>query len=251
MLFWISSVQGVAASPAAAQGVNDTAIARQLFTAGVAHAEGDRWTEAEDAFERSLRLAPRPVTRYNLAGAQAEAGHVVAAIENYRRFVREARDARYDAYRTHADEELERLLPLVGRMRLEVTGLEPDDQLTLDGYELDVAAVGVIVPLDPGGHEVAIERHGATDTTRFEIVSGETQDVELIVAAAAVQTTASETTAETSAEPQGRSKAGLVIGVVSAVIVAAGLGVGAYLIWGRDDAPAYPATHGPFTVVGF
>jgi hypothetical protein len=62
---------GLLCGPALAQETPDLA-ARQLFDEGVALAESARWAEAADRFERSLALADRPGTRFNLLQAYGE-----------------------------------------------------------------------------------------------------------------------------------------------------------------------------------
>ncbi|MFK7988434.1 MAG: hypothetical protein AB8I08_20600 [Sandaracinaceae bacterium] len=59
----------------------DIAEARRLFTEGRAHFDASEFAEAERAFRRSLALAPRATTAFNLASVAQRIGHALAALD--------------------------------------------------------------------------------------------------------------------------------------------------------------------------
>jgi hypothetical protein len=155
----VSSILGLAWS-VAAQAPNDVATARELFDRGVTLAQERQWDDARDAFQRSYALAPRPSTLINLAGAERQSGRLIAAIENYRLFLR---DAPPDSpLRVEAEAAVETLSARLAHLEFAVRNLLPSDVVMLDDTELRAASLGVAVPVDPGDHRVSVVRDGAT-----------------------------------------------------------------------------------------
>jgi hypothetical protein len=175
------------ASPLAAQqqpSANEIATARELFRNGVAHAEGSRWPEALDAFQRAYALWPQPTVLFNLAGAQERTGHLVAASESYRRFLREATSGTAAQFRDEAETGLARVEPKIGRIRVLARDMEIDDQLVIDGAVVSRALIGTDMPIDPGAHVIAVRR-GRTDLVHADVTIAEgehrAEPIELVV----------------------------------------------------------------------
>lgn len=161
---------------------SEMAAARGLFRSGLAHAEAGRWVAARADFERSYRLARVPVTLFNLAGAQAETGALVAAAESYRSFLQVADEGRAARYRDTAAQALAELEPRIPSLRLEAPGLIEGDVLRIDDDVVSRAALGVAFPVDPGEHRVEIlrgERSVARET--LTVAPGEERAVTLVV----------------------------------------------------------------------
>ncbi len=150
-----SSVRPVEAQTPSA---SEMAAARDLFRSGLAHAEAGRWASARADFERSYRLARVPVTLFNLAGAQAETGALVAAAESYRSFLQVANEGRAARYRRAAEQALADLEPRIPSLRIEAPGLAEGDVLRIDDDVVSRAALGVAFRVDPGEHRVEILR---------------------------------------------------------------------------------------------
>lgn len=158
----------------------EVSLAREEFQTGMEAVEGQKWEDARAAFARSYALLPRPLTLLNLAGTQAQTGHLVAASESYRQFLREARSAPASAHRADAERALARVETRLGHVELRVDGIAQDDTLTLDGEGLSTATVGLDLPIDPGKHEVLLSRAGAVAArASFDAGEGETQQVTL------------------------------------------------------------------------
>ncbi len=154
-------------SPAGAQAVDPGQFeeARALFERGNALAARQRWPEALEAFQRSLALAPRPSTRFNVAMSLLRVGQVRAAL------------GAFDEYlRTAPDTERERV-ERAQRMREEAR--EALATLTLEHVPSGAAVLvdGVLEPgdgahrelrLDPGLRRVEVRTRGGGDE-RFEV----------------------------------------------------------------------------------
>lgn len=173
-----SSVAGAQATPSDAE----VTLARELFREGVAHVRANEWPQARTAFERAYALVPRPSVLLNLAAAQVQTGRLVAGAESYRRFLREVTSGPDARRRPAAERALQEVESRIPRARIEVTGQRDADRLLLDGSEISTAVTGVALPVDPGDHELTVERDGETvGRTRFTAV--ESQEVSVHVRA--------------------------------------------------------------------
>lgn len=183
LLLWLAApLDGSPTAEAQEASSSEMAAARNLFRTGLAHAEAGRWEAARADFERSYGLARVPVTLFNLAGAQAETGRLVAAAESYRRFLQEAHEGRAARYRNAAESALAELEPKIPSIRIEVAGLEERDVLRIDENDVAQAAIGIPFPLDPGDHRVAVLREGDVVVEEsFSLAVGEARSVTLLV----------------------------------------------------------------------
>ncbi len=160
----------------------EVSVSREQFRAGMNAAEAGQWDAAREAFARAYALYPRPLTLLDLAGAQAHTGHLVDAAESYRRFLREATAPPASDHREDARRALEQIEPRIAHVRVVVTGLAPSDAVRLDGAPFPAAALGAPFPVDPGAHEVTVERESAPlHRASFEAGEGASQDVTLLV----------------------------------------------------------------------
>jgi hypothetical protein len=166
---------------AQAQSPNDVAMARDFFERGVAFAQAREWDEAREAFSRSYALAPRASTLINLAGAERQSGRLVAALESYRQFLREA-PAGESALRDEAQAAVNELGPRLARVEIEVRNLLSTDVVKLDGHELRAASLGAAIPIDPGAHRIEVVREGVVLRERaFELAEGASDRVSIEV----------------------------------------------------------------------
>ena len=71
------------------------------------------------------------------------------------------------------------------RSRFSVSGLQPNDTLTMDDRAFQRAALGAGYPVNPGHHALVVRRDGAEATRReFDIAEGASLDVAMDAAAA-------------------------------------------------------------------
>ena len=163
----------------------ERAAAREAYTAGVAAANASDWPVAHEQFARSYGLFPHPRTLLNLAGAQAQTGRLVEAMESYRTYVREAEAAGEDAAsRTAAQAELAELDPRIPRATFAVDGLLEADELRLDDTTVSHAVVGTALPVNPGDHRLSVARLTREVIGRdFSAAEGERLELSLVVPA--------------------------------------------------------------------
>lgn len=175
--------QGDEAGPASADSAAQAeraAMARALFTEGLAHARESRFTEAIDRFSRAHELRPAPGIAYNLASALARVGRLVEASELLHWVIRHAETP--EEMRRAAQATVDRLAPRLASVQLAISGPSEGVELRLDGAPLAFAAVGVDVPLDPGPHRFEALRGGARVALReVELVEGAREWIELTV----------------------------------------------------------------------
>ncbi|MGE0784081.1 MAG: tol-pal system YbgF family protein [Sandaracinaceae bacterium] len=177
----------LAPSLARAQPASDAeaTVARQEFSLGIEAARTGDWGAARAHFERSYVLSPRPSALFNLAGAQARTGALVAAAESYREYIARRSEPGVEG----VDEaeaslgELEGRIPLV-RVRAALT---EGDEVTLDDHALAPALLASPIPVDPGRHRIAVSRGGEEiATSSFDAAEGVHMEVPLDVPAPAV-----------------------------------------------------------------
>lgn len=157
-----------------------SAAARDLYQEGVTAAGAGDLEHAIASFERSYALSPRDATLLNLAQVQEQAGHLVAALEAYRRFVARADPDMTARYGERARAAADALEPRIAHLTIVALGSEDGDVVHLDGAVVAAESLGVALPIDPGHHDVTVTRGedecASTATTLGEGARG---DVEL------------------------------------------------------------------------
>ncbi|MFK7988891.1 MAG: tetratricopeptide repeat protein [Sandaracinaceae bacterium] len=193
-------------------------VARAHYTDGVRASQQQDWEGAREAFQRGYDVAPFAPIVYNLATAQAETGRLVAAAENYRRFLRRCSTAESPDTRADATELLGQLEPRIARARVEVAGLGASDVVELDDVALNRAMLSAPIPVDPGAHVLRVLRRGEeVGLTPFRVAEGGHESVALTVP-------------EDEGAPRedtGSGDGGIDGGVLAAVLVVVGLAVAA------------------------
>ena len=152
-----------ALQPAAAQSDADAtraASARAFFEEGVRLAEQGDWTDAEDRFRRALALRTSPVIAYNLASTLAERGKLVEASEMLRRVLADGNLE--PGLKASAARQLSDLAARIAHLAVDVRGWQAGDGVLLDGTRLLDAQLRIEIPVDPGSHQLRLERSGAT-----------------------------------------------------------------------------------------
>jgi hypothetical protein len=164
--FTIAATSGTSAEPAESTSVAKLPLARRLYEEGVDAVGKGQWSIAFDRFKASYELAPRVMTLFNLAGAQAQTGRLIEAAENYRRFLRETTDGRYPELLTVATNQLELLDKQIAQIILDVTNIESGDVIAIDEIEFPHVALREVIPMNPGPHTARVSRGGKVIATR-------------------------------------------------------------------------------------
>ena len=155
-------------------------LARRLYDEGMDAANNGSWSLAYDRFKASYELAPRVMTLFNLAGAQAQTGRLVEATESYRRYLRETADGRYPELRSYASNQLESIGKQIAQVTLDVPSIEPHDTIVIDEIEFPHAALHQPIPMNPGTHVARILRGASVLATHtVTLASGATESIQL------------------------------------------------------------------------
>ncbi len=239
-----------------AQSAREVAAARHLYQVGVRHAEAGRWEEARVAFAQSLEIVERPATLLNYAGACVQTGHLVEGAETYRRYLRVADN---EARRTQARTLLDELEARLARVEIATEGLEPDDDLMIDGERVSHALVGAETPFDPGHHEIELRRNdarvahqeldlteGQHESVTLHVLSTASADGSVALAADATEGEADvlDTDPDGQEAPESTGGGGILSSpwfwvITAAILVAGGVTVGVVVATSDSGAPAY------------
>lgn len=167
-------------APSAHGETTDRRQGRELFEAGVRAVRREDWAEAEAAFTQASAVHPSPLVLGSLAGVQAKRGHVVVAVETYRRALAAPGDlspSEVEAFRVASAAVQAR----VARVRIVLLSTRRSDRVLLDDR---VVAEGIVLSLDPGAHVVRlVRRENDIARSSFTLRDGEERDVVLAAAA--------------------------------------------------------------------
>lgn len=160
------------------------AEARQTFREGIAAARQGNWETARQRFARAYELVPVPGVLLNLAGAQRQTGRLVQSARSYQKYLDSVGPD--DKHRDTAEQALEEVRQLVPRVAIEVEGLGPDDEVTVDGRPIEQAGLAEPVMVNAGSHRVAVRRDGEElDAASFEVYQRQQHEVALEASATA------------------------------------------------------------------
>ncbi|MCC6528448.1 MAG: hypothetical protein IT373_37730 [Polyangiaceae bacterium] len=161
----------------------DKAQARRLGEEGQKALDQKNYEVAYDRFKRAESLFHAPTLLLGLARSSLGLGKVVQAQEAYNKIIREKlpKGAPDPFVRAQEDakKEIVGLDQKIAWATITVTG--PDKpKVTLDGEPIQVAALGVKRPVDPGEHGVKASAEGYLDAeTTFSVIAGGVREVEL------------------------------------------------------------------------
>ena len=172
-------------APSWAQSAADKATARELASEGIRKFKAGDATGALYQLEKAQALYDAPVHLLYIARAHVALGHLVEGAETYRLLVRAqlASDAPavfLDA-QSDGEQELEQLEPRIGRLIVDV---QPEElaglELTIDGKQINAAAVGIPIASNPGRHVIVAEATGyESDKAEVNLGEGKSKSVAL------------------------------------------------------------------------
>ncbi len=224
----------------------DAAAAGALFDKGVADMQAGHFDAACPALEESQQLDPHAGTLFTAAECQAKWGKLATAVAHYQDYVGVVsrlpsdQQARHHARVLTATAQISKLKPSVPQLTLVLPASAPaGTTVSRDGVQLQGAALGLALPVDPGEHVIVTHAPGGEDTSvSVSLAAGQTKQLELSVkaapAAAAVVPLApaepAATTPSATPEPHSASKtpayiiggvgvAGILVGSVAGILV--------------------------------
>ncbi|MCL2724349.1 MAG: hypothetical protein FWD69_07925 [Polyangiaceae bacterium] len=147
------------ASVARAADLSEGAVAAEsLFQEARQLADRKRYAEACPKFLASYKLSPAVGTLLNLADCYEKAGQYASAWARFHEAIAMAQQlGQSNRERTARDraEKIESKLT-----RITITSREPRATVKLDGHDLESAAFGAAIPIDPGKHTVEASAKG-------------------------------------------------------------------------------------------
>lgn len=203
-----------AAGPCSAQDYS-TAAARSLFDDGLRFVDQQQYAEAEDRFRRSLELRWSGPVAYNLALVEIERDNLFLALDLLRRVARD--DGSSAEVRQAAREKVVELEPRMGRLSIQLVGVEDGVRVAIDGHRVPAPALGVPMPIGAGEHRLQAFRAGRQVAEQvITVTAGAEHTVELTIAP-----TPAEAAAALPVEPTERRRlsTGEAVAVTSTVVV--------------------------------
>lgn len=195
--------------PSAAQPSDaDRAAAKQAFEEGLDLEKKGDYSGAFAKFQKVGAFKMTPHVRFHMALCDEKLGRLVAALRGFELAEAEALKMGKDAQvvADKAPERVEALRKRVASVRIEVKGRVLHSRVLLDGQPVASKDWGTLVPVDPGGHVIAVELDGAITQKKeltlpekgYETIHLEIEDKEKPPPAATATVTA---TASASAPP--------------------------------------------------
>lgn len=154
----------------------ESAFAHEEFGRGIEAIKAGKWEEAHGFFKRAYATTGDARILVNLAAAQKKTGRLVEARESYRRVLSSAQPdwlATHEASIKALVTELEASMP---HLTVFVEGLEPADEVRIDGAKIAAPMLGSSIPVDPGTRVVTVVRDAAEATRETaELAAGESK----------------------------------------------------------------------------
>ena len=177
LLALVSPHRAFAAAP-------DSVSAEALFQAGQKAMDGGSYAEACARFDESLRLDPAAGTLLNLAECNEKQGKVASAWGH----LRHALDLlpATDERRAYAEKKVKELEPRLPRVSIRVMpALPPGAHVSRDGEDVGSAALGLLIPVDPGTHEITLVSGERRHATSIQVSASESRVIVLEAVGAA------------------------------------------------------------------
>ncbi len=175
---------------AGAQSAEDKATARQLATEGIQLYRDKSYAEALEKLNRAEALYDAPPHLLYIARSHVALGQLVEGAEAYRRLVRTelpaGSPAAFAAAVEEGNKELGELEPRLSSLKVEVTPADaPHPSVTVDGKALNVAALGVKRPTNPGKQVIEARAEGYLEASQeVELAEGKEDAITLTLSVA-------------------------------------------------------------------
>lgn len=138
----------------------DESDAERLFREGRALMLEGRFEEACPKIAESQRVEPRVGTLLNLAVCHERRGRLAVAWDEYQKVLAQARSEHQVDRARLAEQRIAMLEPRLSWLRVSVPESTRDVSVSVDGTELEPAAVGMSLPVDPGVHAIVATTKG-------------------------------------------------------------------------------------------
>lgn len=183
------AVGSLSSAAFAQRSAQDIASARQLYNDGIELRDKGDMKGALEKFRAAHALGHTPLTGIELCRAHAAVRQPVEAREACLSVGRIApmpeESARSKEARAEAERIAEAEKPKIGALRIRVSGVPAGQVPTVvvDGVGVPAAALNEPRAVNPGSHTVVANVSGGAETrASFEMLEGETREIELVVA---------------------------------------------------------------------
>lgn len=157
--------------------------AREYFRDGMRAFDEHRYSDAITQFRRASELVPSADLTFNIARAQEELGELDAAIESYRRYLRDRVDPpdreaveehiRQLEERAEAQRLRSREVPSTGTLRVDVDVASAS--VRIDGREVGTSPIALPLTYGVGEHEIEVSLQGYVPfRARVRVLAGTT-----------------------------------------------------------------------------
>lgn len=237
--------------------------ARSLFEQGLHLVEQERWEDALEAFDESIRLYPTQSATYNRALCLGLMGRPAEGVRALGAYLRQYGGQITEERQAEVDRELASLRQRVGRIDVRIQGA-PAATVLLNGEDVGQAPLARPLEVNPGRHHVTVQAPdfdavarwvnvGAGDVLSLVIALDRGEATEERVSGGQVTTTTTVATDGTPQQPvtptEPRRNRGLLIGgwVSTGVAVAAlGAALGLFL-WNNSSHDTWEVEHASLT----
>jgi hypothetical protein len=190
VLPWVFSTLTLVCSARAEVDDATRGSARQLGYSGVEAFQAGEYQSAHDKLDKAYRVLQAPSLGLWSARALEKLGRLVEASERYLEVTRVSAERGQEAVQLQAQaearREVEKLLPRIPALRVEVKGADPSSVvLTVDGAVIAPELIAEERPVDPGVHQVEAKRGAEVRTSVIRVREGERKAVTLSFGTAA------------------------------------------------------------------
>lgn len=179
LLLWLAAPRSSQASPED----DARATARAKLVEGGELLKQGEYAPALSRFQEAYDLVKSPKIQYNFGLAYMGLGRKADAVEAFEKFLAEATDANPDL-RANAERHRSTLMQQVGTLVVECDA--DGAEISVDGRSRGVTPLGMPIRLDPGPHQLVVEKAGAPPfAERVTAVGGRRATVQAHLAIAA------------------------------------------------------------------
>jgi hypothetical protein len=158
---------GTVTNAAAADEPSKAALeqARGNFSRALALQTAGDWPGALALLKQVAAVKDTPQVRFNIALCEEQIGQLVSALGNYEIAKADAEEQGAGSVADATEQRIESLRARIPRLAIQRGSGAKAASISIDGVTLGHAAVGAMMPLDPGAHEV---KAGASGHRPFE-----------------------------------------------------------------------------------
>ena len=174
-------ITATAAQPVKAQG--DEELAKTHFKAAGSYYNQGKYEKALEEFKEAYRLMPLAEMIYNMAQCYERLGDLETSIAEYKKYIEEKPDAKdLQAIR----DKIESLKDRLAKTGIVIKISEEGATVFVDGSEVATSPVDDLIKVEPGDHELRVEKEGfQAFTMRFSVAAGLSQSLTINLTPAA------------------------------------------------------------------